>query len=306
MTIGNTSTWRMREMTSTFGLIIEPNDSLSNANDLIEANESLRELLKEHGALLLRGFDLDVPKLEAVTVPFGSFVAHRATTWGNRESVTETTATVNTGARAFPWHRELGYAPFPPDILFFFCDRPAEAGGETFVSDGCAILDRLDDATRAFVLGNNMQYTYKIPRSTWPLVLEANDQETAHVGMQRLRARLPDTESLTWELAASGEEFDVCYSTPMVITTRWTKRQAFCNQVIIRMVNAPYTKLPDGRVFPPEVLQTLRQAADATAFPIEWRPSDMAIIDNSRMLHARGDVLDSNRRILARLCYAGF
>jgi alpha-ketoglutarate-dependent taurine dioxygenase len=44
----------------------------------------------------------------------------------------------------------------------------------------------------------------------------------------------------------------------------------------------------------------------ALSYAIEWREGDVALLDNSRVMHARGEVLDPSRRILARMCRAAF
>ena len=57
-----------------------------------------------------------------------------------------------------------GYAPFPPDLLFFLCERPARTGGETLLTDGCAIAERLSERASAFARSAVVEYDYRVPR----------------------------------------------------------------------------------------------------------------------------------------------
>jgi hypothetical protein len=51
------------------------------------------------------------------------------------------------------------------------------------------------------------------------------------------------------------------------------------------------------------VARLLQQKAAANAYAIAWQAGDLALIDNSRVMRARGEVLDPERRILARMCH---
>jgi alpha-ketoglutarate-dependent taurine dioxygenase len=122
--------------------------------------DALREAVRESGAILLRGFSFDVASVEAFSSHFSErAVVHPSTVQGGRRAVTETTATVDGGVLPFPWHSELAYAPRRPDLVIFACERPSTQDDPTWLSDGCAIADRLSPAGRA-IARRSVRYGY--------------------------------------------------------------------------------------------------------------------------------------------------
>jgi alpha-ketoglutarate-dependent taurine dioxygenase len=286
-------------LTPSFGLLLRPSAELPDLAALHARAAELQERLRGAGALLLRGFGFDLAALESFSGALAPrFLPHRATAIGRRERVTETTATVNLGGRAFDWHRELGYAPFPPDLLFFLCERPARSGGETLLSDGCAIFETFGDKARALARSALVEYGYRLPRESWELALGARDEAGAHAALERLAARLRAPESLAWKLADDG--LRVRYCAPMLVPDTSAGRPAFCNQVILR---AHKLTLRGGEKIPAWFLREARAAAGASAYAVAWQPGDLALVDNARVMHARPEISDPARRILVRLAY---
>src|ERR1700722_9030874 len=81
------------------------------------------------GALLFRGFSGGVESFCSFTERFSaSFRAHGGAT---RSSVDgkKTLQTVVAGEERIGPHAELRWAPFAPDVLWFYCVRPADEGG---------------------------------------------------------------------------------------------------------------------------------------------------------------------------------
>jgi alpha-ketoglutarate-dependent taurine dioxygenase len=64
--------------------------------------------------------------------------------------------------------------------------------------------------------------------------------------------------------------------------------------------------LDDGSQIPATAVDEFERLADAASYAIRWREGDVAVVDNSRVMHARGPVRDPARRILARACQASF
>ncbi len=274
---------RNAPMPENLALVLRPSAALPDVAALQADAPRLLERLHASGAVLLRGFGFDVAAMEALSGALASrFLPHRATAVGRRERVTETTATVNIGGRAFGWHRELGYAPFPPDLLLFLCERPARSGGETLLTDGCAIVERLSDRASAFARSAVVEYAYRLPRGGWEIGLGASDEAGAHAALERIAARLPAPESLTWKLAEDGMR--VRFATPVLVAGRAGARPAFCNQVIFR---AHKLTLQGGAALPTWFVREARAVADACAWAITWQPGDLALIDNARIMHAR-------------------
>jgi Taurine catabolism dioxygenase TauD, TfdA family len=94
----------------------------------------------------------------------------------------------------------------------------------------------------------------------------------------------------------------------MLSPVRWGGRQAFCNHVIFqeRRRRGDVAVLDDGAQIPVSAVDEFERLADEASYAIRWREGDVAVVDNSRVMHARGPVRDTSRRILARNCQASF
>src|SRR5689334_10598339 len=107
--------------------------------------ESVRDVLRTRGALVLRGFEVDLPEFERFTKRFSRrFFAH-----GNPERTRidedDTTQEVQPGRCPIPLHLERGTTPFIPDLCWFYCATPTGAGGETTLCDGLQLYESLDE-----------------------------------------------------------------------------------------------------------------------------------------------------------------
>ena len=312
-------------MSPTFGAIFCATRPGETPAVLYTQAEVLQEALRESGAILLRGFGFDVAAFETFCSLFSSrAVVHPGIAHGGRLRVTQTTATVDAGVLPFAWHAELGYAPHPPDLVAFACERAPAQGGETLLTDGCAIADGLSDSGRA-VARRRIRYRYGRLEKTWAVAFDGARSTRDVERVLRERAScLHAREELTWAFRRrGGRGVRIEFTTPMLSAVRWSDRQAFCNHVIWqerrRRDHAPHVldlrrflwpadgvALADGLRIPTEALVEFERLADEAAYAIEWRRGDVAVLDNSRVMHARGAVLDTSRRILARMSDAAF
>jgi alpha-ketoglutarate-dependent taurine dioxygenase len=312
-------------MSSTFGVVFRATRPGERPGVLHHHAGALRGALRESGAILLRGFGFDVAEFERVSSLFSErAMVHPSTTLGNRLPVTETTATVDSGVLPLPWHAELGYAPHRPALVAFMCQHAPAGGGETLLTDGGAIADGLSDATRAVARGR-IRYRFGRLEPTWPVAFDgARSPRDVERVLREQASRLGARDELTWAFRRrGGRGVRIEFTTPMISAVRWGDRRAFCNHVIwqerrrrdhgahpvdLRRFLRPTdgVALEDGSRVPAEAVDEFERLADEAAYAIEWRRGDVAVVDNSRVMHARGAVLDTSRRILARMSDAAF
>src|SRR5947209_15852719 len=107
-------------------------------------------LVREHGVLLIRATDASLDDFVSLSEQVMTPMVHHATGTVERDPVKgdSRTSTVNKGVDDIPLHREGSYAPGCPDLLMFYCARPAAVGGTTQVCDGVEIFQNLPDAVR--------------------------------------------------------------------------------------------------------------------------------------------------------------
>ena len=313
-------------MARTFGTVFHATRPGQSLATLHPHAGTLRDALRDSGAVLLRGFEFGIAEFEACCTLFSERpVVHPGTRLGGRMRISEATATVDAGTRPFPWHAELAYAPHRPDIVAFTCERAPARGGETLLTDGCAIADRLSSLA-ASIAAQRISYESTRPRSTWDVAFGgARSRAEVERVLEEHASGLGAGEALTWSFTRRREPVvRIRFTTPMLTPTRWSDRRAFCNHVIwqehrrrdrrhrpldvMRRFLRPHSgvTLVDGSRIPAEALAEFERLADELSYRLEWRRGDVALIDNSRIMHAREAVLDPSRRILARMCQAAF
>ncbi|MEA2410382.1 MAG: hypothetical protein QOC77_943 [Thermoleophilaceae bacterium] len=298
-------------MTPSFGSVFTAADRDTGPETFGSSTDTLRSALRESGAVLVRGVPFDLESFERFCGLFSDgAIVHPGTVQGGRRAVTATTATVDGGVLAFPWHAELGYAPNRPDLVGFACERAPAQGDETFLSDGCAIAERLTGTARR-VAALRVRYSYSRLRASWPLsfdgALSAHEVEQA---LQSIANGLDDGETLEWRFRRwRGSRVKIQYTTPVLSRVRWGERVAFCNHVIWQESRrrGGGVVLEDGSLLPTDAVEEFTRLADEESSAVRWREGDLLMVDNTRIMHARGAVVEpACRRILAHNCHASF
>src|SRR5437763_1481966 len=111
------------------------------------------EAFRESGLVWFEGFALDLDLFREFTTLFTS---HFVTEYNplERHYVGDGTMTVQYYHEGIPLHGEMAYLPrvspqlAPPDILWFYCARPARGHGDTLVCDGAKVVEELSKATQ--------------------------------------------------------------------------------------------------------------------------------------------------------------
>lgn len=295
-------------MTSGFGRILRPGPGDTSGLQSQHGHESeIRGAIAQSGAVLLRGFRSNVEQFEAFTDQLGlAFGAHPATAGKGRAAVTETTATVDAGRLAFPWHQELGYTPKPPDVVIFYADAAPTTDGQTYLTDGAAVFAAMSPTARSFAQEHRVRYSYRRDQPAWPISFDgANDEKAVAAWLTATNCELPDNQFITWHFDATGVEIQ--YVTPMIKSCRWQPTvPVFCNQVIFQVRRGGNTSLDDGAPIPEWFVDEAERLSDLYAYALRWRKGDLLLFDNSRIMHARHEINDPTRRILARVGTASF
>ena len=271
---------------------------------------AVRESLKEHGAVVIRA-GASLADFEAVSDGLIKPMVHHSTSTTVERDVVNadgTTSTVNKGMDYIPLHREGSYAPGCPDLLLLYCVRPSDAGGQTTLCDGVALLDALPVSTRKFVSDAILKWSWSATPERWRASLGADSKDAALARLNFMKARLPAWESIAVEF--EGDILKGVFQTLCVIPTRWGGRRSFCNSLLIyhyRQATEFYPKhhyipmMGDGSPFPTELLAEISTLANERTHGTQWRANDILIFDNSRFMHGRTGFTDVQRQILVRM-----
>lgn len=116
---------------------------------------SVDTLLRKHKALLFRcgslvhshqDFNTVVESLNYITMDYVGGAAVRTQLTNH-----VFTANESPSSELIPFHHEMAQTPHPPTHLFFFCETPAERGGETPILVSAEVCSKLSASHPSFV-----------------------------------------------------------------------------------------------------------------------------------------------------------
>jgi hypothetical protein len=280
-------------------VLIEP----AGKGDLLALDpELIVALYKAHGALLLRGFAMDVER-------FGRFARQFCKTSVINESPgrrpldpVRNVHTVDGGTGAFAFHPELSREPWKPDAAFFACLSAPKSGGATTICDGIGLVRALPEEIRRGLDGRRLVYI----KPTWPSLLKFWLGTSTPTDAQLLA---PPQNCPYFFRRLDGEIVRV-FTRPALHRPMFSQELAFGNFLLFARFNnrrPDFPLLDDLRPVPEPWLQGIRTAAESVGVAIAWQQGDVLMLDNTRFMHGRTAIEDpGERRIATFFGYVGF
>lgn len=255
----------------------------------------IRDDLSRDGWTLLRGFQPGMEEFADLV----SALCRRVTFDPARSNTTDKTQMVDAGLGPIGLHIENGNTPRCPDIVCFYAERAAFEGSQTTICDGVAVWDRFDAARKAR-WSQKMTVERDLPELIWKRYL-ANE----HPAISR-------PEEVTMEhivqfgQAVPGQAFDLHEDGSLTyrLTVDPVRGSAFggdlrgfANAVLGPSHNyqPPRYRLADGSAVTPDEIEEIRDIAEEVTHEINWQDGDIAILDNTRVMHGRRAIADANR-----------
>lgn len=297
-----------------------PSVTLDDLTEWVESNrENLEVKAEEHGAILFRDFPLRTAEdFDAFIVAFGfeNFPYEQSLSNAVRVNRTERVFTANEAPPEVTiyLHHEMAQTPIYPSKLFFFCEKPADAGGATPICRSDVLYERLckerpEFARRCEVEG--LRYTNVMPPQSdlasgmgrsWQSTFSAETREEAE---ERLRGL-----GYSWEWLPDGC-LRATTLTLSAVRQLDSSRKSFFNQLIAAFQgwkdsrNDPSKSITfgDGSPLDPEDVAVAVKLADELSFDIPWQKSDVALVDNFVVMHGRR-TFEGTRKVLASLVAA--
>jgi hypothetical protein len=253
------------------------------------APELVMQTVKRSGVLLLRGFRGDVAAFEHFTQGLAGRFVHN----GNetREAVGDggKTRTVTPGRAFVGPHSEFCSMPFRPDLIFFYCVRPAASGGASLAWDGKKLWEDMPRHLREIFLGKRIQYHSR------GVAAEFFAQLLGEGGIDAVCDFLDTIPDLRYTVRDG--KFDLEYTCAAQIYSESAEAMAFSNSVAID----PKTLFDDGSELPPLERAELLDLALRHTLTLDMQAGDLIVIDNWRVMHGRGAFEDPERRICVRM-----
>ncbi len=261
----------------------------------------LEELLIQFGALLFRGFDLPGPdEFDRFARSVTDVMKYRERSSPRSEIIRNiyTSTDYPHDQHIFP-HNEHSYAHEFPLKLFFYCQLPADTGGQTPIADIRRITHRIDPAIRrrfaekGWMWVRNFGHGFGLP---WQTVFDTSDKQqvleycNAHAiaaewNGEKLRTR--QVRPAMIQHPRTGEWLWFNHATFFHVTT--------LDPLMTEHLTANFgpDELPnntfygDGAPIEDSVLKELREAYLAECTVFDWERSDVLLIDNVLTAHAR-------------------
>ncbi len=265
--------------------------------------ESIETHLLRHGAILFRGFPIQgitdfeqcIETISGGALEYRYRASPRTRVSGNIYTSTDYPADQS----IFP-HNEHAYSPVFPLRLYFFCDTPAEQGGETPIGDTRQVFQSIDPAIRERFMGKKIMYVrnygdgFGLP---WQTVFQTTDKAEAEA-----YCRSVDIE-VEWK---SGNRLRTRQIGPAVVRHPRTHEPVWFNHATFFHVTTleptlrdallaefaeddlpQNTYYGDGSAIEPAVLEDLRAAYQQALIVFSWRRGDILLLDNMLAFHSR-------------------
>jgi alpha-ketoglutarate-dependent taurine dioxygenase len=277
-------------------------DLLTNAPLHILPTSSLKRLVqldsndiwirfRRRGTILFRGFSPTLDEFKSFTAQFCRyFIAYPGNKRRRVENETDI-QTVDLQNVGIPLHSELSYSPVRPDLAWFFCVGASKRGGATILCDGIALAEALPTTVRGWLENKRLQFKAEIAPWAWQTMFGCDTIAQA-VKVIRQRSYV--------DMVAFGDKIRIDHVTVPLAPTKYDKRIAFCNNLILHHWMPTNVRFADGSILPDAVYEQLDRVSAGLTIEIVWRPGDVLMIDNTRMMHGRRPVLDDDRVVLTR------
>lgn len=258
--------------------------------------DRMRGDLERDGWTLLRGFETDIASFSDLT----KALCRKITFDPAREYGDANTQKVDAGTGHIGLHIENGNTPVCPDIVAFFSPVAAFEGSQTTVCDGRAVYEAMDDSQKERWC-RPMTVERHLPEALWkrylanehPAISRPEEVTSRHV--EEFRAAIPNQD---FDLLEDGG-INYRLTVSPVRASALSGGFGFANAVLGPSHNyAPPRYRLDGRdeVGPDEV-ETLRELAETFTHEINWQDGDIAVLDNTRVMHGRRAIVDTNRQL---------
>ena len=263
--------------------------------------ETLIGWIAAHGVVVLRGFQIDQQRFSA----FVEGCSSRTTFDPSREFHGGHSQLVNVGNKEIDLHCENGNGPWRPDLAWFYCQRAAAHGGHTTTCDGVRLWNELSPQIRELFRTRRIRYCRTTLPERWRVFVPSllpGRLEPSRVTVEHLKTALTGIPGISYRVLPDESVYSE-YECSAVYRTKFGGEEAFANSM-----RGPYSgqqvKMDDGSPVPTAALEDVIRTGDRLTEPIRWADGDLAVVDNTRVLHGRTRFSDPDRRIFVALSFA--
>lgn len=277
----------------------------ADGNARVEAldKEQVLNWVKEYGAVLFRGFDTSIDAFSALV----RNVSTRVTLDPARNHASDSAQLVDAGTDKVGLHLENGNAPILPHLAWFYCKKAANEGSQTTYCDGNAVWPTLNEQAQALFGGQRIKYARCLPEKLWKKYTHSeldgieSPEQVTFADLQTLGERV---EGQKFTLLDNNDVYSE-FSVWAVRNSLFSNGQGFSNSLLGPSFNyePPVITMENNDVIPEEVWQHIEQQTDRLTHNIEWQNHDIVLLDNTRVMHGRREIIDTDRELYNALSY---
>ena len=184
--------------------------------------------------------------------------------------------------------------------MAFYSTKAAFEGSQTTICDGRKVFDAFSAAQKAR-WSQRMHVKRTLPEALWKRYL-ANEhpaisrpEEVTHEHILQFKASIPDQD---FSLNDDGS-LEYRLTVAPVRPSSLSNGQAFANAILGPSHNyePPVYTMADGTDVSSHEIEELRDIAETCTVEINWQDGDVAVIDNTRVMHGRRAIKDTDRQL---------
>jgi len=217
-----------------------------------------------------------------------------------------------------PFHHELAQCANPPEYVFFYCETPAESGGQTPIIDSTQVFRFANDNFPDFIdklKQHGARYIRTLPAEDDPSSpIGRSYKNTWNVSSEsELEAKLSKIDGCKWEWQPDGSVRVTTEPVPAIrlVTDhvqnnifQWT----FANSIVAAFLGWQDTRndrheallFGNNDRMPEEVLQSIADFMEENRVLYTWKKGDVMALNNRLVMHSRNP-FDGKRRVLASI-----
>jgi alpha-ketoglutarate-dependent taurine dioxygenase len=197
-------------------------------------------------------------------------------------------------------HCENSYQSIWPLKIFFYCEAPAEQGGETPIADTRRILQRISPHVRRKFNEKGVMYVRNFDAGIglpWQTVFQTEDRSTVEQYCSRAgikcdwhggdRLRTTQVRKAIQTHPITGEHVWFNHAVFFHVSTLEPAIQHALQTSCSEEALPNNTYYGDGSPIEPEVLSHLRAVYNEQTFSFQWRENDILMLDNMLAAHGR-------------------
>lgn len=273
--------------------------------------------LAQYGAVLFRGFPVATPEdFQSVFRVLAPELASYVGGDSPRAVVSDRVYTSTSYPPALPitLHNEMSYSRDYPRLIAFYCDVAPEAQGETPLADGRRVLAALPAELVTRWRARRIRYVQNLHAGkglgkSWRETFETDDRARVETILTARGAELAWKDDGGLRVAevtdpfvkhpVTGEEMFFTQAHQWHVSSLDPKTR----DALLRLVKPEdlyhTCTFGDGSPIDEADLVAIRQALDAATVAFPWRPRDVLVVDNVRVLHGRRPFKGPRRILVA-------